>query len=116
MTQTNVLGFSLEEARGALRQYCFHLPAIDLLVRPHFGTFPARVRDISRIGIGLVCLLAIEPGTQVLFRMEPEGRLVSAHVVHSTWVRDGWQVGCAFAEPLTDEEVAAYVTSDTDLE
>jgi hypothetical protein len=115
-TTTSELDSTLENARGVTRRHCPHRPLVDVAVRPHFGCFPAMVRDISEEGIGLCCLTPIEPGTGLLFRLEPEGRHVPAQVVHATRVRDGWLIGCAFAETLTDQEVSAYVGSGSFLE
>jgi hypothetical protein len=110
------LDFSQENMRRVTRRHCPHRPLVDLIVRPHFGCFPAMVRDISEAGIGLCCLTALEPGTQLLFRMEPDGRHVRGEVIHATRVRDGWHVGCQFAEPLSEEEVSAYVAPGLFLE
>jgi hypothetical protein len=106
---TAILGFSLIEARSISRWPCPHRPSIEVVVWPHFSKFPAKVRDISEYAIGLSCHLPVERGTSVLFRLEPYDRLVSATVIHSTEVRDGWYIGCALAEQLTVHEVVAYV-------
>jgi hypothetical protein len=113
-TRTAVLGFTIVDSRSVTRWPCPHRPAIDLVVRPHFGRIPAKVRDISEYGIGLSCHVAMERGTSLLLRMKPDGRLVTARVIHATQVRDGWHVGCALAESLTVEEVVAYVTPEVD--
>jgi hypothetical protein len=81
-----------------------------------FGRIPAQVRDISELGVGLDCAKAIEPGTRLLFRLEPARRHVRARVIHATPVRDGWHVGCVFAEPLAENEVSAYVGLQLDPE
>jgi hypothetical protein len=105
-------GFSREDTRSDTRWPCPERPAIDLVVRPHFGNILARVRDISKFGIGLSCLKPIKPGTRVLFRVKPERRVIQAKVVHATRDLDGWHVGCVFGEPLTEDEISAYVAPD----
>jgi hypothetical protein len=111
---TAILGFTLIEARSVTRWPCPHRPGIEVVVRPHFSKFPAKVCDLSEYGIGLSCLLPIERGTSVLFRLEPYDRLVLAKVIHATQVHDGWHIGCALAEQLTVDEVVAYVTPDAE--
>jgi hypothetical protein len=80
--QTAVLGFTLIEARSVARWPCPHQPSIEVVMRPHFSKFQANVRDISEHAIGLSCLLPVERGTSLLFRLEPFDRLVSATVIH----------------------------------
>jgi hypothetical protein len=111
-THPSAVGFPLPDCRAMPRWPCPDHPPIDLMVRPHCGSIPARVRDISRHGIGLNCLKPISPGTNLLLLVKPEGRLVKAKVVHATPDLDGWQVGCLLAQSLTDDELAAYVAQD----
>jgi hypothetical protein len=112
MVQRFLQGFTLEDSRSITRWPCPDHRTIELVIRPHFGNTSATVRDISKFGIGLSCLKPLKPGTRLLFRVEPERRFVQAKVVHATPDLDGWHVGCLFAEPLTDDEVSAYVAPE----
>jgi hypothetical protein len=75
----------------------------------------ARVRDISAGGIGLLLRHRFRPGTPLLIELRTARgqfrRTVAARVVHATAVVvDGvssWLLGCAFAEPLGDQEMEA---------
>jgi PilZ domain len=113
---TSILGFTLDNARAVTRRFCPMRPPAKVAVRPHFGSFPATVGDISENGVGLLCQNPIEPGTQVLFLIRPGGRCIRGKVIHATPVRDGWHVGCAFSQNLTSEEVSAYVAPNSVLD
>jgi hypothetical protein len=77
--------------------------------------WPARVRDISRGGLGLVLRHRFRPGTHLTIELRaPSGaalRTVTARVAHATAALvDGspcWVVGCSFAEPLAEDELEA---------
>jgi hypothetical protein len=74
--------------------------------------WPGRLRDISRGGLGLLTWHRFRPGTYLDIELREHGgelrRVVTARVVHATQVRvEGsrfWLLGCAFDEPLTEEE------------
>jgi hypothetical protein len=74
--------------------------------------WPGRLRDISRGGLGLLAWHRFRPGTYLDIELRERGgelrRVVTARVVHATPVRvEGsryWLLGCAFDEPLTEEE------------
>jgi len=74
--------------------------------------WPARVRNVSRGGIGLLLRHCFRPGTSLIVELRDEvGRplgTVSVRVIHATAVAaDGgprWLLGCAFEQSLTDEE------------
>lgn len=106
---TRMLGFTLENARSVTRRLCPLRPPIKLAVWPHFGIYPATVRDISENGVGLNCPEPLAPGARLLFLIRPKGRWIHGSVVHATPARDGWHVGCVFARRLTSKEVSAYV-------
>jgi hypothetical protein len=70
----------------------------------------ARVRDISRNGLGLVLNRRFEPGTVITVDLpfgEGCSRLLLARVVHSVaGPGGGWIVGCKLVSPLTGDELA----------
>ena len=72
---------------------------------------PAAVCNVSRTGIALLVGEALRPGTILVVRLEglpaPRADARVAHVKHATEQADGrWLVGCAFATPLTDDDLA----------
>jgi hypothetical protein len=77
--------------------------------------WPARVKDISRAGIGLLLQHCFRPGTTLNVELRESTsqaqRTVVVRVVHATAVLvDGspcWLVGCCFDCPLREEEFAA---------
>jgi hypothetical protein len=77
--------------------------------------WPARVRDISCGGVGLVLQHRFRPGTTLTVELRDQSgrvlRTAQARVAHATAVRDEagqrWLLGCAFDRPLTEEEFAA---------
>jgi hypothetical protein len=70
----------------------------------------ARIRDISRGGLGLLLDRRLEPGTLITvdLPLTPDcPRLLLARVVHATAQPDGgWLVGCALFDLLPEEELA----------
>jgi hypothetical protein len=104
------LGDSFEDRRAQSRYLCPHRPLIELVVWPHFGSVWAKVYDISQEGIGLICHKVIDAGSKLVFRVEPHYKALRARVVHVTRIHgDAWHIGCTFAQPLTTEELAAYL-------
>ena len=85
----------------------------------HFATLDARacrwaqVRDVSRTGISLCLNHEFMPGETLLIELPSktlQAGSVSARVVHVRAQTDGtWIVGCAFQQPLSDEEFQALV-------
>jgi len=69
--------------------------------------------DLSEAGMGLELGCPLEPGTAVLLRLHgagPDGALqLPGRVAHATEAGGGWRVGCAFARPLTPEQLAALL-------
>ena len=86
-------------------------------VRDREVSWPGRVRDISRGGVGLLLQHRFRPGTRLVVELrESTGaflRTVAAAVVHAHAVLvDGnhcWLLGCAFDQPLGDEELEALL-------
>ena len=80
----------------------------------------ARVRNISRTGIGLIVDRHWGPGTSLSVGLpldrEPGARARScqARVVHATAQPGGcYLVGCAFETPLADHEIQALLAGPT---
>jgi len=76
-----------------------------------------KVRDISRAGIGLFSTHRFRPGTHLTVDLRDRNdavlRTVQVHVMHATPKSiDGeayWLLGCAFHEPLSEEELQALL-------
>ncbi len=108
-----------EQAPGERRAYV-RLPSELAATCSPAGTarepaWPGRVRDLSPGGIGLLLQHRFRPGTTLVIDLR-EGtgarrQTVRARVVHATAVLDDgnpcWLLGCAFDEPLSEEEFAA---------
>jgi hypothetical protein len=88
--------------------------------RPGHSLDPAwggTARDISQGGVGLLLRHRFRPGTPLIIELRQRSgahqRTVSARVVHATpLVVDGsscWLLGCAFDQPLSEEELRALV-------
>ncbi|MCI0458817.1 MAG: PilZ domain-containing protein [Gemmataceae bacterium] len=75
----------------------------------------AMARDISGHGIGLVLFHPVQPG--LLLNVTLTGKTVLlAHVIHTlSRAEGGWFVGCAFANPLGDQDLQAVLTQATYL-
>lgn len=79
---------------------------ITLQQRPPF--WPAKVRDVSTSGIGLVVNRALEPGTFLAIHVNTHfDRPLRARVVHSTLQRPemSWVVGCTLTHRLSVDEL-----------
>jgi c-di-GMP-binding flagellar brake protein YcgR len=75
--------------------------------------WPAKVRNISKGGVGLVLQRRFEPGTLLVFELESAvqgfAKTFLARVRHATrHAEGGWMHGCAFASELSDEELQAF--------
>lgn len=70
----------------------------------------ARIRDISRGGLGLLLERRLEPGTLITVDLSLTldcPRLLLARVVHATAQPEGgWLLGCALFDLLPEEELA----------
>lgn len=75
----------------------------------------ARVRDISRGGVGLILEHRFRPGTRLTLQLRARsGELlytVNGRVAHATAILESgnpcWLLGCAFDRPLSEEGFAA---------
>ena len=74
---------------------------------------PVKVRDISLTGIGLVLLRPVEAGTALAITLSNSDQNITkttvVRVMHTTPVHGGHLVGCVFTEPLTYQELTAFV-------
>jgi hypothetical protein len=101
------------ERRVAVR-YPGHPDASCQAYAPSVGIYSGWVRDISATGIALLLPCEFEPGIQLTLELENAAqgvvRVVPARVVHAIAVPpdDRWLHGCAFEQPLTDEELRAF--------
>jgi hypothetical protein len=73
-------------------------------------TWPARVRDISAGGVGLVLPRRFEPGAGLIIEIpataSTEADRLLARVVHATALsRGGWLLGCLFPSPLGEDRL-----------
>jgi hypothetical protein len=102
-----------EERRASVR----HPAALMSLCRAVGGAigvrWPARVRDLSTLGIGLVASQRLRPSTLLEIDLEtPSGRQVRAplaRVVHVEGEGDGtWVVGCAFTAELSNADLQIF--------
>lgn len=99
------------ERRGAFRYPC-DLEAVSQPVTLRKDDCPwlGRIRDISTGGIGLLLATRYEPGTFVSVEIQNRSRTLTrtlaARVVHATPLRfGGWQIGCAFQQKISEEEI-----------
>src|SRR5438045_610027 len=110
---------SLPELHGADRRAWVRYPCnLQTLYQPGQGRLDhrwwfAKVRDISSSGIGLIVSRHFPVGSQLslaLYSAEPEvARTLEVNVVHvAPHPGGGWGLGCAFASPLSDDELRAY--------
>ncbi len=101
------------DRRASVRRAC----SLEALSRPlelsDAISWGATVQDISAGGVGLLICYPFKPGTFLAVDLSAGhggSRTVLARVVHVTDQSDGtWFVGCEFALPLNEEEVAVFV-------
>ena len=72
------------------------------------------VRDISAGGVALVLNRRFEPGSLLIIDLSAKTKTASqprpVRVVHATTERKGrWIIGCAFASPLSQEELQSIL-------
>ena len=76
-------------------------------------SWPGRVQNISQGGVGLLMQHRFRPGTALTVELRKNTgallRAVAVSVVHVQALNDDgnhcWLLGCAFGEPLTDDEL-----------
>jgi hypothetical protein len=74
----------------------------------------ATVLDISVKGVGLIVTRKVEPDALVSIELQSTTsqfqRVLLARVVHAKHLPGtGWRIGCAFAKPLSEEELQALL-------
>ena len=84
------------------------------LVSPVVEDFgPAKIRDVSMEGVGLVVSRRVEPGSLLAVTLTNPARgfnkTVLVRVTHATPIIGGILVGGAFVTPLTYQEMTALV-------
>jgi hypothetical protein len=74
---------------------------------------PAKIRDVSLDGVGLIVMRRVEVGSLLVIGLENPSRNLSktmiVRVAHVTAVPGGFLVGGSFAEPLTYQELTSLV-------
>jgi hypothetical protein len=74
---------------------------------------PAKIKNISQEGIGLIVSRRVEPGSLLAVTLSNPGRgfskMVLVRVVHATIVQGGYLVGGTFSSPLTYQELTTLV-------
>lgn len=103
------------ERRAALR-FAAELDALCVPAdQSSFGTYPARVHDVSKTGVSLLVSREFAVATLLVMEIELGDGLLSrplqARVIHSRpHLEDGlWLIGCEFVSPLTINELIMLV-------
>ena len=96
--------------RGSDRYPCLRRPAVRLLAKPSFQSYPAVVREIAFRSIGLLLEKPFEVGTVLAIQMRSRyagfSGILSAQVQHAKPQADGaWLLECTLSRSLTDDEV-----------
>jgi len=91
------------------RHLCRHQQAsFQLVALREMPAMPARIRDVSRSGIGLVCAAPLTPGSFIVIQLDHSGReptRLQARVVRNAPLESrNWLVGCAFVKDLGSDE------------
>lgn len=99
------------ERRASVRHVCDKEALSRPLELPDAISWGAKIQNISLGGLGLLLCYPFKPGTFLAVDLQV-GQLASrtllVRVVHVTDQADGtWSVGCEFAAPLNEEELAA---------
>jgi hypothetical protein len=104
-------GIHCKERRAAVRHASTMEASCHPLAVPALGpTCPARIRDISLDGLGLVVAHRYEPGSTLSVVPEVLPRslapALAVRVRHVEPHGDGlWLIGCEFVTPLTEDEL-----------
>jgi hypothetical protein len=73
---------------------------------------PARVLDLSTVGARVALLAPLPDGADLRLTLpQGEGRpsVLDATVNRVSRTRSGWEAGCTFTRPLTEDQLAALV-------
>jgi hypothetical protein len=75
--------------------------------------WPARIRDISLHGVGLLLSRRFEVGTILVIELQGTAkvceRMMIARVAHATPHEGEWVMGCQFINPLSEDELKELV-------
>jgi hypothetical protein len=92
------------------------------LERRKEGTWrPARVRDISTKGLGLSLDAQVPNGAILSIKLEAASQRLTqpllVRVVRAgEQLEDGWQIGCTFAIPLSEQDLRTLVPTEEDAQ
>jgi hypothetical protein len=97
------------DRRGAERHACDAQP-FWLLCDLKSDAPPARIRDVSRTGIGLLVKETIKAGTVLVIKLQTRDQWLSrplpVRVMHATLQEDGdWLIGCQFVRALSNQDL-----------
>ena len=103
------------ERRQSERYRCNWYPTVSFLARAQ--TLVAGrgvIRDVSRMGIGLISEQVLEPGTLLAIQLRSQQHgfsdVLSAKIVHIVPQDDGsCLLGCRLSRSLSDDEIAALL-------
>jgi PilZ domain len=106
------------ERRSAPRYQADLLPPIRILVRPSFQPYRANVRDISLMGLGIICDRHLQPGAILAIQLQRRhagvSGILSGTVVYCSPLQDGlWRCGCRLSRGLTDDELYSLLLVNT---
>jgi hypothetical protein len=97
--------------RRAFPRFATNLSTSCRLVTDH-ATMPARIRNVSRVGINLVVDRPFEPGEMLQVDLPYNGQhpetVVLACIMHCSAFENQFSLGCMFSEELGDEELAEF--------
>lgn len=101
------------DRRGAER-FPVHVDANCSFISPVVEDFgPAKLRDVSMSGVGLLLSRHVEPGTMLSVTLANPARnftkTVLVRVMHATPLLGRFLVGGTFSVPLTYQEMSALV-------
>ena len=101
------------ERRAAVRHVCDQEALSRPLDLPDAISWGAKVHDISRGGLALLLCYPFKPGTCLAVDLrlgQAPSRTLLVRVVHVTDQADStWSLGCEFAAPLSDQELAVLL-------
>jgi hypothetical protein len=102
------------EPRAAVRHPCDIVTSCRPAAADDDGQLlPARIRDISVLGLGVLIRYPYRAGTRLLMELPGRNghapRTVLATVVHARPQPGGWIVGCSLAQPLAEEDLQALL-------
>lgn len=104
---------SVLDRRAAVRYPTSPTVSCQTITSPQEVTWPAIVLDISTGGIGLVLAYRFDRGTPLHCELRNAARtltkLLRMQVVHVIAQDDCWVHGCAFVEPLNEDELQAFL-------